>query len=206
MTIRLVALLGASLVSAAVHAAPGVGDLAPDFTLMGSDGQEHSLGDLRGDYVVIAFFPKAFTGGCTIECKALRDSDREIRKYDVAYFMASVDQPADNRAFAEKNDVGFPILSDPDKTVVNAYGALNDRGYANRWTFYIDAEGTIARIDKNVNPATAGADLVANLQALEVPLAEAPFLVPEPGEAVESGAVPESADLPDPGALPDTDQ
>jgi hypothetical protein len=83
---------------------------------------------------------------------------------------------------------------------------LNDRGYANRWTFYIDAEGTIARIDKNVNPATAGADLVANLQALEVPLAEAPFLVPEPGEAVESGAVPESADLPDPGALPDTDQ
>lgn len=60
---RLLALLGACLMTAAAHAAPGVGDLAPEFTLMGSDGQEHSLGDLRGSYVVIAFFPKAFTGG-----------------------------------------------------------------------------------------------------------------------------------------------
>lgn len=120
--------------------------------------------------------------------------------------MVSVDQPEDNRAFAEKNEAGFPILSDPDKTMVEAYGALNDRGYANRWTFYIDAEGTIARIDKNVNPAAAGADLVANLKALEVPLAQAPFLVPEPGVAPEPGAAPESAELPDPGALPEPDQ
>lgn len=104
-----------------------------------------------------------------MECKALRDSDREIRNYDVAYFMASTDTPDDNKAFAEKNEASFPILSDPEKAMCEDYGVLMAVGYANRWTFYIDAEGVIQKIDKEVSPASAGADLVANLEALNVP-------------------------------------
>lgn len=96
--------------------------------------------------------------------------------------MVSVDQPEENRAFAEKNEASFPILSDPEKTMTAAYGVLSERGYANRWTFYIDGEGTIVKIDREVDPASAGSQLVANLEALEVPKAETPFLVPEPDQ------------------------
>ena len=106
-----------------------------------------------------------------MECKALRDSDQEIRNYDVAYFMASTDTVEDNTAFAEQNAATFPILADPEKTVSEAYGVLAPRGYAQRWTFYIDPDGIIRKIDKEVNPAEAGQQLVANLEALDVPRA-----------------------------------
>ena len=106
-----------------------------------------------------------------MECKALRDSDQEIRDYDVAYFMASTDTLEDNTAFAEQNEATFPILADPEKTFSEAYGVLSERGYARRWTFYIDPEGVIRKIDKEVNPAEAGEQLVANLKALGVPRA-----------------------------------
>ena len=85
--------------------------------------------------------------------------------------MASVDSIEDNTGFAEKNNASFPILADTTKEVSEAYGVLASLGYAKRWTFYIDPEGTIARIDKDVNPRSAGADLVDSLQALEVPAA-----------------------------------
>ena len=107
-----------------------------------------------------------------MDCKSLRDSDREIRNFDVAYFMASIDTVEDNRAFAEKNEASFPILSDPGKDMSRAYGVLSERGYANRWTFYIDAEGIIREIDKSVNPMKAGAVMVENLRALGFPSAE----------------------------------
>lgn len=106
-----------------------------------------------------------------MECKALRDSDQEIRNYDVAYFMASTDTLEDNTAFAEENAATFPILADPEKTVSEAYGVLSERGFARRWTFYIDPQGTISKIDKEVDPGEAGRQLVANLEALGVPRA-----------------------------------
>ena len=82
--------------------------------------------------------------------------------------MASIDIEEDNKGFAEKNEASFPILSDPDKSVSEAFGVLGSHGYANRWTFYIGPDGIIQKIDKEVSPQTAGADLVANLQALGV--------------------------------------
>ena len=85
--------------------------------------------------------------------------------------MASTDTVADNTGFATKNDANFPILSDWGKTVCNAFGVLHERGFARRWTYYIDAEGIIRRIDKNVNPRNAGADLVRNLEELGFPKA-----------------------------------
>ncbi len=83
--------------------------------------------------------------------------------------MASTDSLEDNTAFAKKNGATFPILADPDKSVARAFGVLSGLGYAKRWTFYIDPEGNISKIDQDVNPRTAGADLLANLKALNVP-------------------------------------
>ena len=85
--------------------------------------------------------------------------------------MASVDSIEDNTGFAKKNEATFPILADPTKETAEAYGVLGGHGYANRWTYYIDPEGVILRIDKTVNPMTAGKDLVANLEDLGVPAA-----------------------------------
>ena len=107
-----------------------------------------------------------------MQCKALRDSAVEIEEFDVAYFMASVDVPETNKAFAEEHGASFPILSDADRTVSTAYGVLSERGFANRWTYFIDPEGVIARVDREVDARTAGADLVQHLEALGVPRAE----------------------------------
>ena len=85
--------------------------------------------------------------------------------------MASTDTLEDNTAFAEQNEATFPILADPEKTVSEAYGVLSERGFARRWTFYIDPQGIISKIDKEVDPAEAGRQLVANLEALGVPRA-----------------------------------
>lgn len=145
------------------------GDPAPTFTLPGTDGNTHLLSDYAGRWVVLAFFPKAYTGGCTIECKALRDASQELGTFDVAYFMASTDNLEDNRGFAAQNNANFPLLSDASKTVADAYGVLRDNGLARRWTFYIDPKGIIQRVDRAVDPASAGATLVKNLRSLGAP-------------------------------------
>lgn len=86
--------------------------------------------------------------------------------------MASVDEAETNKAFAEEHGASFPILSDADHAVSTAYGVLSERGFANRWTFFIDPDGVIARVDREVDARTAGADLVEHLEALGVPPAE----------------------------------
>jgi peroxiredoxin Q/BCP len=104
-----------------------------------------------------------------MQCKALRDSAREIESFDVAYFMASVDTLADNTAFAEEHQAGFPILADPEKTMTSDYGVLRSPGYASRWTYYIGADGIILKIDKETKPATAGRDLTRTMEELGFP-------------------------------------
>ena len=146
-----------------------VGDQAPDFTLQASDGKTYSLADYRGKKaVVIAWFPKAFTAGCTLECKSLAANGDRLRKYDVAYFMASVDPVSENKGFAEQEKADFPLLSDPTKKTAEAYGVLNPKGMASRWTFYIGKDGRILAIDKAVKPATSAEDMVAKLGELKV--------------------------------------
>ena len=170
-------------VSAATAQTPTlkVGDTAPDFTLQGTDGKTHKLSEYRGkSAVVVAWFPKAFTQGCTIECKSLAENGDKIRKHNVAYFMASVDPLEDNIKFAkatsvtlggkvvEEKEDDFPMMSDPTKETAKAYGVLNERGMATRWTFYIDKAGKIAAIDTAVRPATSAEDMVAKLDELKI--------------------------------------
>jgi thioredoxin-dependent peroxiredoxin len=186
--------VGAVLAQAPPNAAPAVptvvkvGDMAPDFSLQGTDGKTHKLSDYRGKQaVVIAWFPKAFTQGCTIECKSLAENGDKIKQYDVAYFMASTDNIEDNTKFAkatsvtlqgrgggaatvvEKKEADFPMLADPTKEVATKYGVLMPNGQmANRWTFYIDKTGKVAAIDTAVRPATSAEDMIAKLAELNV--------------------------------------
>src|ERR1051325_11556650 len=146
-----------------------VGDPAPNFELKGSDGKMYRLSDFKGKKpVVLAWFPKAFTPGCTKECKAMAEQGDEIRKYNAAYFTVSVDEPEQNKKFAESVHADYPILSDPTKETAKAYGVLNDRGMANRWTFYIDKNGKITHIDQKVNPEGYGQTVATKLKDLGV--------------------------------------
>jgi thioredoxin-dependent peroxiredoxin len=146
-----------------------VGDAAPDFTLQASDGRTYTLSEFRGRQpVVVAWFPKAFTSGCTVECRSLAEKGHLIRQLGAKYFMASVDPVADNAGFADKEKADFPILSDPTKATAKAYGVLNERGTATRWTFYVDKDGKIAHVDKSVKPATSAEDIALKLTELGV--------------------------------------
>jgi thioredoxin-dependent peroxiredoxin len=189
-TAALVAIAAATL--AAQTPAPGgtpvelkVGDQAPDFTLQASDGKTYKLSDFKGKQaVVIAWFPRAMTSGCTIECKSLAENGDKIRKYNVAYFMASVDPVEKNTEFAkatsvnlgsqtvEKKEADFPILSDPTKETAKAYGVLSERGFSNRWTYYIGKDGKVLAIEKTIKPATSAEDMAAKLGELNVEAAK----------------------------------
>jgi thioredoxin-dependent peroxiredoxin len=146
-----------------------VGDMAPTFKLEASDGNTYDLAFFNGKRaVVIAWFPKAYTSGCTVECKSLANNGHLIRKYNVAYFMASVDELADTIGFAKETKADFPLLSDPTKATAKAYGVLQAKGYAARQTFYIGIDGRILKIDAAVNPETSAEDMADNLKALGI--------------------------------------
>lgn len=126
-----------------------VGDMAPDFTLTAQDKSKVTLSDLRGEKVILAFYPAAFTGVCTTEMCTFSDGMASLNDNGVKVFGISVDAPFSNGAFAEKNGIAFPLLSDVHREAVNAYGvALGDfviPGYtvSQRSVFVVEADGTI---------------------------------------------------------------
>jgi thioredoxin-dependent peroxiredoxin len=144
------------------------GDEAPDFELIASDARTYRLSAFRGhSAVVIAWFPKAFTGGCTAECESIGTSSRLLQQFQVAYFGASVDRPETNRQFANSMGIDFPILSDPGGSVARAYGVLGSSGFPSRWTFYVGVDGRIQQIDKHVRAGMHGLDIGKTLNELQ---------------------------------------
>ena len=148
-----------------------VGDLAPEFTLAGSDGKTYRLSDYHGKQaVVLAWFPKAFTPGCTTECTIMAKHGSKLKQFDVAYFTASVDKVDKNKDFAKSVGADYPILSDPGGEVAREYGVTGAiQKWASRWTFYIGRDGKILYIDKDVKPATHADDVAKKLKELGVP-------------------------------------
>lgn len=147
-----------------------VGDPAPDVELEGSDGKTYRLTDFRGKQaVVIAWFPRAFTPGCTAQCKAFARDGDELKQFDVAYFTASCDTQEKNAKFAESVGADYPILADPEGKAARAFGVLPPgKQTASRWTFIIGKDGKIATIDKSVNTANHAKDVAARLAELGV--------------------------------------
>jgi peroxiredoxin Q/BCP len=145
------------------------GDEAPDFALKGSDRQTHRLHDAHGhDAVVLAWFPKAFTGGCTVQCEAMGVDAAAIRSYKVRHFGISVDKVETIEQFAEALGVDYPILSDADGSVARAYGVLGRAGFPARVTFFIGSDGRILHIDRAVHPSSHGRDILARLGTLGI--------------------------------------
>jgi peroxiredoxin Q/BCP len=167
LLLPVVSLFGAGPLAAA-ELKPG--DKAPDFELSGSDGKTYKLSDFRDKQaVVVAWFPKAFTPGCTEECKSLRAGGKQLRAFEVAYFAASCDTPEENKAFAKSLKLDLPILSDPQGEVARAYGVTDAaRKLPRRWTFLIGQDGKILHIDKQVKTKTHATDVAAKLAELGV--------------------------------------
>jgi peroxiredoxin len=127
-----------------------VGSKAPEFTLYDTDKKTRSLGEFKGKKTVLAFYPGAFTGVCTKEVCAFRDSLSELNTLNAQVVGISVDSPYANKAFAAQNGLGFPLLSDPDRSVSMKYGGVYEgfgglKGYtaSKRAVYVLDTAGTV---------------------------------------------------------------
>jgi peroxiredoxin Q/BCP len=130
----------------------GPGDQAPDFTLLDADGNQVSLSSLRGQRVIVYFYPAAMTAGCTKQACDFRDSLADLNDAGLAVLGISPDQPAKLAKFRDKEGLTFPLLSDPDHAVLEAYGAFGEKKLYGkttvgviRSTFVIDADGKISK-------------------------------------------------------------
>jgi len=131
------------------------GDMAPDFTLTSHTGEKIKLSDLKGKIVVLYFYPRAMTPGCTRETISFSEKLEDFYKLGAVVLGISTDSVERNRKFAEKHGVKFPLLCDTQGEVVKRYGVARlgtKRLGANRVTFVISPEGKIIRIIKNVKP------------------------------------------------------
>jgi peroxiredoxin Q/BCP len=160
---------------ATVHAAnetlPAAGQVAPTFTLPSQDGTQISLESFRGKWVVLYFYPKDMTPGCTIEA---HNFQRDQAKFDAANAVilgVSVDTPDSHKQFCTKEGLTFRLLADPEHKVVDAYGSLGHFGpmtIANRNTFLIDPHGMIAKVWTKVDPSVHSSEVLAAITAAQL--------------------------------------
>jgi peroxiredoxin Q/BCP len=153
---------------------PSVGDRAPQFTLQDTQGRKVKLADLKGKKVVLYFYPKDLTPGCTKEACGFRDDLPMFEKKDVAVLGVSADDVKSHQKFTEKYDLNFPLLADPDHKVAEMYGVWQEKNLYGRksWgirrtTFIIDEQGKIAHVFGRVDTASHSQDVLQALKALK---------------------------------------
>jgi len=151
-----------------------VGDNAPDFTLPDQDGNNHTLSDYKGGPVVLYFYPKDHTSGCTKEACGFRDDYSAYQEADVTILGVSPDSSKTHTNFIAKHELPFTLLADTDREVLKLYGAwglkkMYGREYEGvlRTTYLIAADGKIANIYQKVKPAAHSAEILADLEQLE---------------------------------------
>jgi peroxiredoxin Q/BCP len=149
------------------------GRSAPDFTLRGDDGQEVRLSALRGKPVVLYFYPKDDTPGCTREACSFRDRKSELAEHGAVVLGVSPDDVTSHGRFRDKYGLNFPLLADPGHPVAEAYGAWREKTLygkksmgIQRSTFLIDGAGKVRRVWKRVNVDGHDAEVLAALSAL----------------------------------------
>jgi peroxiredoxin Q/BCP len=162
----------ASFTFVTVHAAdqtmPAVGQSAPTFTLPSQDGSQISLSSFKGKWVVLYFYPKDMTKGCTIEAHNFQRDLAQYEANNAVILGVSLDTPDSHQQFCTKEGLTFRLLADPDHKVVDQYGSLGSYGsmtIANRNTFLIDPQGNIVKEWAKVNPETHSADVLAAIPA-----------------------------------------
>ena len=135
-------------------------DPAPNFTMQDANGTSYTLSDYKDKSpVVIYFYPKANTPGCTTEACGIRDEYQKFRDNNIVVLGISIDSKESIKEFMDDYSLNFPLLSDEDKIVAKAYGVLNDLGLASRITFIIDKKGNIAKIIRDVDVDTHADDV-----------------------------------------------
>ena len=151
-----------------------IGDKAPNFTLPDQEGQEHTLSAYKGSPVVLYFYPKDHTSGCTTEACGFRDDYSAYQKAGVTILGVSPDSPKTHTNFIAKHDLPFTLLADTEREVLKLYGAwglkkMYGREYEGvlRTTFLIGADGKIAKIYEKGKPAAHSAEILADLKELE---------------------------------------
>src|SRR6476660_7502514 len=174
IAVVIVALVGIALgvrsVSAAGDKAPAVGSAAPDFTLNSQEGKPVSLHDYAGKWVVLYFYPKDFTSGCTVEAHNFQRDQAEFAKRHAVILGVSVDTADSHRKFRAKEGLNFKLLADTSHQVSKQYGSLINLGVAQisaRNTFLIDPQGRIPRAFASVNPARHSAEVLSAIDALQ---------------------------------------
>lgn len=165
--IALAAMLAAAVPSATLMAEdtmPQVGQAAPTFSLPSQEGTPISLDQYHGKWVVLYFYPKDMTTGCTIEAHKFQNAQADFAAKNAVILGVSVDSTDSHKQFCAKDGLTFHLLSDTNHTVVSAYGSLGEHNgvsMANRNTFLINPDGKIAQVWTKVNPATAASDVLA---------------------------------------------
>lgn len=148
---------------------PPVGSAAPEFELADQTGQLHSLEDYRGQWVVLYFYPKDETPGCTTQACEFRDNIFAFRELNAQILGVSLDDVESHRAFAENHSLPFPLLADIDGRAADAYGVktrMLGMTVAKRQTFIVDPDGNLAKHYEDVKPGEHSATVVADLKSL----------------------------------------
>jgi peroxiredoxin Q/BCP len=140
-----------------------VGTTAPNFTTTDDEGKTVSLSDFKGKVVVLYFYPKDDTPGCTKEAQSFRDNYEQYQGKDMVVLGVSMDDQASHQMFKEKYGLPFQLLVDADGTITNAYD-VSGGAYSKRVTYIIDGEGKIAHVDDKVNTSTHAQDILAVVQ------------------------------------------
>jgi len=146
---------------------------APNFSLSDQNGKSHSLSGYKGKWIIIYFYPKDFTPGCTKEACGFRDKGSEFKKRGVSLVGISKDSVVSHKKFAEKYNLNFSLLSDPEHKVIEAYGAWAKKKFMGREyygilrsTFIINPKGEIVKEYKNVNPLIHSSEILEDLTRL----------------------------------------
>lgn len=175
MNVRLSALVAILVFSFAAFGAdapslPAAGTKAPAFTLASQDGSEVSLGQFKDKWVVLYFYPKDFTSGCTLQAQRFQRDAALYEKQNAVVLGVSFDSAGSHKEFCAKEGLTFKLLADTDHAVSNKYGSVmthDGTEYAARNTFLIDPSGTIRKVYPKVKPAGHSEEVLASLQAAQ---------------------------------------
>ena len=149
---------------------PSVGSAAPEFTLTSQEGAPVSLKDYRGKWVVLYFYPKDFTTGCTIEAHNFQRDQSQYQQKNAVVLGVSVDSADSHKQFCTKEGLSFKLLADTDHKVSSEYGSLTSLGlvkFASRHTFIINPEGKVTKVFTEVNPNKHSEEVLAALAELQ---------------------------------------